>query len=184
MLSRLVIHLIEPLTSNGRLFIVWVLFVAFFFWMTRLDDQLKAVGGGAGILDLQFAFTAEQGRQILQNWGAAGRDLARRGLVWDWVYPLVYALAFGASLLRLSGPEDRWRKILILLPLWTILFDYGENLLHWQVLRTYPILDGSQIRLASIWAVVKWLLVGVMIFMLSYKMVQRQFRLNRAVDAD
>ncbi|MCF7796240.1 MAG: hypothetical protein K9N11_09755 [Lentisphaeria bacterium] len=149
--------------------------MAFFLWMSRLDGQLQDVGGGMGVLDLQFAFTAEKGRQILEVWGENGRALARQGLIWDCVYPLVYGLAFEATLIRLFSSTSRWRNLIVLLPLWTILFDYGENFLHWQTLRIYPIIDGAVLQLASSWALVKWALVATMIFLMGYKLVRRQF---------
>lgn len=182
MLSRLLIHLFEPFTPNRRLFLIWLLFVAFFLWMSWLDGQLNAVGGGVGILDLQFAFTAERGEEIFQAWGAAGRHIARTGLLWDFIYPLVYGLVLGVSLLRLFGRESRWFPFIILIPLWAVVFDYSENFLHWQALGNYPMVSGVQIRLASMWAVLKWALVGMMTFLIGYQLVRKQFRMD--IDRD
>ena len=72
---------------------VWIVFILFFLWMAWLDNQLKSVGQGFGILNLQFAFDANTATRILEGWGIAGRALALKGLLWDSFYPIAYGLA-------------------------------------------------------------------------------------------
>ncbi len=162
-LTRLLLKSIAHLTTNRRLLTVWIIFVAFFLWMSWLDNQLKAIGNEAGILDLQFAFTAERANDILAHWGVAGRQLALKGLLYDCLYPISYSLALLTLVVRVYGVATPGSRFFIRLPLLAVILDYSENYLHWRIIQAFPAITSSNIGLASYFAAAKWLLIAVTI---------------------
>ena len=162
-----------PLTQNRAMFIVWIVFVGFFLWLGELDSELKAMGGGNGVLDLQFAFTPERASAIISQWGSAGRSLALTGIFYDCFYPISYGLVLMTLILRVMGSEHKQSTRLLWLPVVAVILDYAENLIHYRVLGSYSEMTSlSWIPLASGFATVKWALIAITVLIVLVTLIQ------------
>ncbi len=142
--------------------------------LSHIDTE--ATGGGAnGILGLQFAFTPQTARTIIQLWGREGAALIARTMWVDYIYPLFYAtflascLAYFSRKWKMFGPRTLF--VLILLPFFAAFLDYVENTLHLILLHQFPALSAHLVFVASTAATIKWLLVGWSLLVILYLFV-------------
>lgn len=173
MFSPFLLKSIKPVTQNRALFIVWVVFAGFFLWLGELDNELKAIGGGRGVLDLQFAFTLERASAIISQWGIAGRSLALTGLFYDCFYPISYGLALMALIVRVLGPESKLALRVLWLPVVAVILDYFENFVHWRVIQSFPEMSAFSVALASGFAATKWALIAIAVSILLVAILRR-----------
>jgi hypothetical protein len=85
--------------------------------------------GGVITLDSRRWYTPEEARDFFQTIGERGRKLyGWTQLSLDIVYPLTYGTLF--ALLIICGFPREDAKLLFILPLLTMLFDLGENVIN------------------------------------------------------
>jgi hypothetical protein len=158
----------------------WVLGVtgiAVFLLMSLLSHiDTQATGGGPnGILGLQFAFSVEAARTIIQLWGPQGAALIAHTMWIDYIYPPFYATFLASAIVYFSRKwamfDVRTQMALIVPPYVAALLDYLENTLHLILLHHFPRLSAGLVETASIAATIKWLLVGWSLLVVLYLFV-------------
>jgi len=85
-----------PYWAQAALFAA-MLAVVIVFWMLMKPDAKAMKAGGAGIVTLELAGTADKAHVILTNWGAEGRRAARRDLWLDLGLILGYAVGLSVA---------------------------------------------------------------------------------------
>ena len=107
-------------TKNVRLpgrylFALIVLALLLTVVMQRVGAPLTTAVAPAGIVSFEFAGTLERAQQILASWDRQARVHAALSLGLDYVYLLTYALAIGATCLRLAAVWEerrpRWARL-------------------------------------------------------------------------
>lgn len=155
--------------------------VAFDLALLVLDQDLKATGGPS-ILGLEFAGSEQRAAEIMAEWGAHGRDLARLSLWIDFGLMVSYGTFFTlAALATRDFARDRGLRALaavgIAAPVFAAgaaLFDAAENISWLLVLGGH---GGSFAPpFATICASLKFLLLGLTILYLVWGLVVRLLR--------
>ncbi|HAR45478.1 MAG TPA: hypothetical protein DCS42_09115 [Nitrospiraceae bacterium] len=121
--------------------------VAFFFWLFNFstlplsNPELMKLSNGEGLLDLRIYYTAREAFHAMAHYGSVGRTLYLRFLATDFVFLVIYGLAFSLLFARMAlalfNPTSPWRKI-NLLPLGIALADFVEDTCLLLLLTGYP----------------------------------------------
>ena len=114
--------------------------------------------------DLSIFYTADELYRMAESYGQAGRqEYVRARFTFDLVWPVVYAFFLTALISWTGGrvlPEDsRWRLV-NLLPLIGMAFDYLENISTSLVMLRYPADTPVVPFLAGFFTSLKWLFIG------------------------
>ncbi len=132
-------------------------------FMRSHSDALINPTAPFGILSLQFACSADAARTILDAWDSGALQHARLSLYWDMAFAPAYGFALAALTQRVFAYlAKRGRSsfaVVAWLPLWAMLADGLENLLHLALLSA----DGGQVWLAPAacsTALLKWSLLA------------------------
>lgn len=161
--------------------------MAFDLALLILDQDLKATGGPS-ILGLEFAGSEQRAAEIMAEWGAHGRDLARLSLWIDFGLMVSYGTFFTlAALATRDFARDRGLRALAVVGIATpafaaaaALFDAAENIAWLLVLGGH---GGSLAPpFATICASLKFLLLGLTILYLGWGLVVRLLRRWRRSD--
>ena len=156
--------------STGRvvlvLFVMYLLFNAVIlpYCSERIDP-----GGTVKVLDLAFGYHTQEAKQVLEAFGEEGRKTYFFvDSVIDIAYPIIYTLfnilLFG-FFLRQFFPKGTKYQWINLVPLITMLFDFGENIHILRLIRQYPDLHSSTVLMASVLGMIKWILgISIMLF--------------------
>ncbi len=130
------------------------------------------ITGKIGVPDLHFGFTPETLYRIFENYGPDGRKFYLMTEVFaDSIYPLVYTLfdiLLLSLVLRRMFPEGNPWRLLNLLPLSTLLFDYLENAFILKVLLNFPEHNDMAARLACMAQYGKWGSLGLCLALLLF----------------
>lgn len=137
-------HLIKKISNWPIWFISLVVFLACYL-VENSDfigiEHVKQLSGGANILDMFLFYTPDKVYDQLVLLGEAGRSAYLTVNAIDFIFPLTYALFLGISMTMshtfLYPPESK-KHLLVLLPLLTLLADYGENIAIRAILLNYP----------------------------------------------
>jgi hypothetical protein len=123
-----------------------------------------------GLPDMMFTYSPSSIYEKLRQFGADGRSAYRIFLERvDFLFPAVYGLffvmvtTFGFS--RLFPNRPALQK-LSLLPWFTTLFDYAENLCFFVMLRSYPEELPNLQKLANVFTLAKWTFAAISIVLL------------------
>jgi hypothetical protein len=123
-----------------------------------------------GLPDMMFTYSPSSIYEKLTQFGADGRSAYRIFLERvDFLFPAVYGLffvmvtTFGFS--RLFPNRPALQK-LSLLPWFTTLFDYAENLCFFVMLRSYPEELPNLQKLANVFTLAKWTFAAISIVLL------------------
>ena len=108
--------------------------VALFVALSVLDGRLHETGG-PGIIPFELAGELARAREILADWGAAGRDTARLSLWLDFAFLVAYGgfLALAATAARDMALRRGWRRLaaarglVVALPVGAAALDVLEN---------------------------------------------------------
>ncbi len=152
--------------TTGRVALLAVV-IFFIFSATVLPAQStseSADRGDAPAPDLSIYYTADELYSMAESYGPAGRqEYVRARFTFDLVWPVVYAFFLTALISWTGGrvlPEDsRWRLV-NLLPLTGMAFDYLENIATSLVMLRYPADTPVVPFLAGIFTSLKWLFIG------------------------
>jgi hypothetical protein len=123
-----------------------------------------------GLPDMIFIYAPSSIFQKLTQFGAAGRSAYRIFLERiDFLFPTVYGLFFVMittfCFSRIFPNRPALQK-LSLLPLFTTLFDYSENLCFLAILRNYPVELPTLEKLANAFTLAKWTFATLSIVLL------------------
>jgi hypothetical protein len=119
---------------------------------------LLRISGGANVLDFEFGFSYEKALNMLTALGTEGRAFYLTMLLpQDFPFPFVYMLCYaGAIALLLKHTTHRKLfEYLLILPVFTMLFDWVENIGIIAMLNNYPELPRWAAPLASISGMLK-----------------------------
>ena len=152
--------------SNGWLALVaTIVFVLFMiFVLPAQAAKAEQTAQGAGSVDTSFFYTPEELYETAGAYGEAGRqEYIRARFTFDLVYPLVYgsflALTVSWFLNRTIVAASRWR-VLNLLPVIGVAFDFLENIAASLVMGLYPSRIPIAAVLASGFTPIKWVFVS------------------------
>jgi len=141
------------MNARGLLLLSLALTLAGFLLMVGFEHA------GANIfssqLQLQFAWTAEQTRAVLANWGEAGRDRVSNGLYADYLFLIGYSTLL-AQLLRAT--QQKWARRLAWGVLWAGGLDALENVFLLGFIQ--DAIDTRFTLLVSLMATLKFGLIG------------------------
>jgi len=107
------------------------------------NAKLAELGGGSGMLDLEYGYTVEKAYGMMEDYGTEGRQFYLwRILPLDtFVFGPVYLLCF-LSLIRFflqrRSAGKRLTRALCALPWLTLLFDYAENSSLFTMMYRFP----------------------------------------------
>ena len=145
-----------------------------FFWLINFQG-VPGVPPVASLLriglpDMMFTYSPSSIYEKLTQFGADGRSAYRIFLERvDFLFPAVYGLffvmvtTFGFS--RLFPNRPALQK-LSLLPWFTTLFDYAENLCFFVMLRSYPEELPNLQKLGNVFTLAKWTFAAISIVLL------------------
>jgi hypothetical protein len=142
--------------------------VGFTIALYLLDPHTRGTGGPE-IMGFEFAGSRSRAAQIMAEWGAEGRRLARLGLLLDYGYMLSYGLFFALAgfAIRDTARARGWRRMArvgIVVPYFALAaacFDASENAALLLTLGGH----GSSFAppLATVCSSIKWTLIGIAI---------------------
>jgi hypothetical protein len=123
----------------------------------------EKVAGGAGSPDTSLFYSSERLVQLAEGYGEAGRAAyVRARWTFDLAFPLVYGFflltSIGWALRRGVAPASPWR-VLILVPVAAVAFDFLENTATSLVMARYPADVPLAATLAPGLTLIKWALV-------------------------
>lgn len=138
--------------------------------------------GGPGIVGFEVAGSEERAREILGQWGEAGRDAARTSLWLDFPYLIAYGafLALAAAAIRDLARQRRWRRftsvgyVMVPFALTGAGLDALENI---GLLITLAGSGGDWApRLATVFAIGKFALISAVIAYVVVGLVRRAYQ--------
>jgi hypothetical protein len=134
--------------------------------------QTETYSGDAGSPDMSLLYSTGDLYQMAETYGEEGRQsYVRARLTFDVAFPLVFTLFLTTAITWLTakgfaaGSPGLWRGA-NLVPLLGGLFDYLENGSTALVMARYPLRTPIVDRLAPLFTLLKWLLVGGSILLL------------------
>jgi len=143
---------------------------AVYYLMINYSDiggaGLIKLSGGTKILDMEFGFSYDKALSMLTALNAEGRSFyLTRLLPLDFPFPFIYMLFFnGLIALNLKHASNVNRtKYLLLLPAFTMLSDWIENIGIIVSLKNYPDLPAWAVTTASVSGMLKtiFLICGI-----------------------
>lgn len=159
------------------LLILYLLFPLILF--KNAEDKINALAGKEiGPIDLTFGFNPSRTLQMVEDYGDAAREYyASVELSVDIAYPIVYALLLAVILTLIyrkliRGPV----RYLNLLPFLIMFFDYLENITIVSMLKHYPEQSMTMATLCELVKLIKWLLFGVVFFLIIYGLIKILFQ--------
>lgn len=159
-----------------------VIFLA--FGALVLPDQAAAaerVAGDAGSPDTSFFYTPDDLMRQAEAYGPAGREAyVRARWTFDLAFPLVYGFflltTIGWFLRRVVPPGSVWR-LLSLVPVAAVVFDFLENSMTSLVMARYPAPATLAAALAPWMTLLKWVFVygafGLLAILLVVEILRR-----------
>ncbi len=127
-------------------------------------------------LDVQFGFTPEYARALVESYG----DYGRKGVAFitgiiDSIYPFVYGLflALVISRLRIKSSRLKSSQLLNLLPFVAMVFDFIENTGILLMINIHPAQNASIANISSFAGIMKWLVLGCCILIILYLLIRR-----------
>lgn len=131
-----------------------------------------------GPIDLTFGFNPQRTLQMVEDYGDAARTYYKQvELTVDIAYPVVYALMF-AVMLTLIYRRLIGRPVIYLnmLPFVVMLFDFLENITIVSMLTHYPEQSMTMATLCELFKLIKFLLLGLVIFLIVYGLIKLLFQ--------
>jgi hypothetical protein len=127
-------------------------------------SQSEAITGDAGSPDMSFTYTADELYAFAESYGEAGRQAyIRARFTFDLAWPLVYGffLTMGISWIfrRAFAADSNW-QLAHLVPVLGVILDYLENLAASLVMVRYPNPTAVVDSLASVFTMLKWIMVA------------------------
>ena len=126
--------------------------------------------------DLSFYFSVEDLYGWAESYGEAGREsYIRTRFTFDILWPLIYAGFLFSSmggLLYRSGLQDSIVDKLLLLPLFSLVFDYLENISSSIVMWRYPLRTPLVDYAVTVFTPLKWMILGFSFMAFSYSIIR------------
>ncbi len=153
-------QIIEKITLRKALFCT-AIFAAFFVLINYTEvgvAGLLKITNGATILDFKFGYSTADAHNIITALGEQGRAFYLAKIIpIDFPFPLAYMLCYAgwiALLVKHVAPLGA-AKLLLVLPLLAMLFDWIENIGIIFILTQYPDIAEKAVALASASGILK-----------------------------
>jgi hypothetical protein len=163
--------------STGRTtFFTTLLFAVFIAAVLPNQAALaQAYSAGAGTPDTTFFYSADQLYSMAEAYGPEGRQAyVYARLTFDAIFPLVFTAFFVTALSWLLNrvlAEGSKARLLNLVPLFGMLFDYVENVSAALVMTRYPSQTAVIEWLAPLGTALKWTFINASMLLLVFSLV-------------
>jgi hypothetical protein len=145
------------------------------------EQHIKAYSGGVGVLDLQLGYTPDKAYDMVAAYGEQGRQLyAMVEIIADTFYPLIYTLFFClliSFIYQKTTQVGTKLRLINLVPLLSMGFDYLENSCILTLLLTFPNRYNVVAQIGSVFTLLKWgslvLVLGVVLLGLMLLLLNR-----------
>jgi len=139
--------------------------------------------GSTGSPDLSLFYTSHDLYQMSEQYGSGGRDAyVHARFSFDLVFPLIFTFflvtAISWLLGRITSETSPWR-MLNLIPIPGMLFDFLENITASVVMHRFPALSPISASLAPVFTFFKWVFVGSSFLILLISGLVRLFTYKR-----
>lgn len=129
--------------------------------MPWASSQLKSISNRVTQVELPFSYTTDQLYSILKTYGSQGREwYTLMQLTIFSLYPLIYSMLTGLLILlfysRLNIKENLI-KFFFLMPVFSLLADWLENVCMVVVLVNYPYKLETVVQWANVCSQIKWI---------------------------
>ncbi len=159
---------------NYKIILIITLISLFFFILLTvlagpIEETLVSMSG-YGVMDFEFAWTAEKINLIFNAWGTEGKQLEAIAVTWDFAYIFAYGFfIFGAILLETKYLEGKLKDVSIYIaftPLIAGVFDAIENINLLLMISNDSFISSGSPFIASLCATIKFsfLIVGIVFF--------------------
>lgn len=165
-------NFLNRLANTKTLLLLLVLYVSFpAYWLKNAEDTINQLAGKpVGPIDLTFGFNPQRTLTMIADYGPAARiAYAQIELTTDLIYPLVYSLLLALMLTMLF--RNKPNRLFVVLPFFTLLFDYLENAAIVTLLYTYPTQSTGVAVLCELVKLAKWLSFGIAIGLIGYGLI-------------
>lgn len=161
--------------------VIFLLFTAFI--LPTQNEKAKSYAGEAGSPDTSFFYTAENLYQFAEQYGPGGRSAyIKARLIFDTIFPLVYGSFLTTAIswtFKLCTPKGSPWRLMNLVPLLGVLFDYLENITAAIVMARYPSKTPILAQMAGIFTSIKWVFVTASFLLLIFGIIRAKGRLFR-----
>jgi hypothetical protein len=153
-----------------------VIFLVFsMLTLPEQSAQTAAYSQGLGGPDTSLVYNGTMLRQMAETYGVEGRAaFLKARWTFDLAFPLVFTFFFVTSISWLFNRTlrlDSQFRMINLLPLLGMLFDYAENTATSLVMANYPNENLLAQVLAPIFTPIKWLFVGLSLLLVMIGLV-------------
>ncbi len=139
----------------GLLFLFFIFYI-FPSYQSKLNDIASKK---VQVLDTRFSYTKNEVLQLFKDLKIEGKEKVKfiSGVV-DMIYPLIYGILLFLLMSKVTSYfSNKKLKIICLLPLIGMLFDYVENFSVLNMLNSYPNISETQVFISSSATSLKWL---------------------------
>jgi hypothetical protein len=152
------------IASGKNVLLLFVLFMSFTAGiMPALEADIKVLSGGTGVIDLEFFYTPEKAKAMLDAYGQEG---IRLYLVAQWtvdfIFPIIGFLLFATTLIYTGASRWFWLAFVMMAADWT------ENVFVTIMLIQHPDFHPLAAILGCVFTVSKWLLIAIMNLLVLY----------------
>lgn len=158
-----------------NIFIFLMLFLLFNVVVIPYYIQQITPDADTSILDVRFGFSSADAYETLEAIGQEGRNKYLFFLaVIDSIYPLVYGsllILTAGFLLRRTLNESNDFRILNLVAIDAVIFDYLENLGIIYMISRYPSRADGVATLASVSGMIKWIMIILAICVILFGLI-------------
>lgn len=134
-----------------------------------LGWQTRAASPGVRPIQLEFAWSVDRARRILDDWNTNLVQQSVASLGWDYGFILAYGAASATTLwlvYRSAPLSRRQRQLILMIPVTAAFCDYVENCALVIALATVPNPSSATLAVAGIAASTKFLLLGLSLVLL------------------
>ena|GEM_PF-5105542 len=140
-----------------------IIFILGMIIMRQSANRVSEYAGGETILDLRMGYSEKSAKQYLEQLGKKGREEYYNNFYKvDLFYPLTYTLFYFcaiAILLKKCCKEKNKLDFLLLLPIFGLIFDWGENLFIRSLINQFPDISQVICQTSSIFTMLKFIFV-------------------------
>lgn len=155
------------------LLLLLLLLVMNMFIFPRYAERIVPEAGPP-LLDLRFGFSADEAYSTLEAFGEQGRAAyLEMLLVADIMYPLIYGLLLimlASFFLRRILKPDNQLRIINLLAVDAVIFDFLENAGITYMISQFPLRADFAAGLTSVFNIMKWVMAGMAVVLVLVSM--------------
>ena len=147
----------KKLTPIVLLFLLF-LFIGGMVIMRNLSGKIAEYNDFQIILDLRLGYSFQECYSYISGLGECGRDLYKNYFFYvDFAYMLIYNTFYFSLLLFLLGKIGLEKyNCILLFPMFSFIFDFGENLCIRQMIENFLSIPRSVCYISSIFTILKF----------------------------